>query len=550
MNKLLRGLVLLGVLGLIFVLRILGIALISLSRRMPAMKNRMPLICATLVSLAVPLGSMAASRPNILFIMSDDHAAHAISAYGSRVNQTPNIDRLAKAGMRFDNCFAVNSICSPSRATILTGKYSHLNGVPTFNRFDGSQPTVAKYLQAAGYYTGMIGKWHLGSDPTGFDKWTILPGQGVYADPAFLEPEGRRVIKGYVTDVITDLALDFLKNRPKDKPFFLMCHHKAPHRNWEPDAKHRAMFANKHIPEPPTLRDDYATRTDAIRECRQKVFDDMTRRDLKLVPPADLTGEARNQWLNVKPTEVETEVTGKKQKLTGEALNAWKYQRYMQDYLACVQSVDDNVGRLLDWLDQNALSKNTLVIYTSDQGFFLGDHGLYDKRFMYEASAKMPFLVRWPGVTKPGSVQDAMAINPDFAPTFMDLAGLPVPADMQGRSLVPLLKGQRPADWRTSWYYRYYHDPGDHNTRAHYGVRTDTHKLIYFWKKDQWEMYDLVRDPDELHNLYNDRAQKDMVEKLKAELHRLKKGVKDDDQFANQQPPPGASGQPAPKRKK
>jgi arylsulfatase A-like enzyme len=517
---------------------------------MECMKNRSFIIFTILIALASALPGGAAERPNILFIMSDDHAAHAISAYGSRVNQTPNLDRLAKAGMRFDNCFAVNSICSPSRATILTGKYSHLNGVPTFNRFDGSQPTVAKYLQAAGYYTGMIGKWHLGSDPTGFDKWSILPGQGIYFDPQFIEPDGRRVIKGYVTDVITDLAIQFLTERPKDKPFFLMCHHKAPHRAWEPDLKHRTMFAGKNIPEPATLRDDYATRTDAIRECRQKVFEDLTRRDLKLEPPADLKGEVRNEWLSVKPTEVETEVNGKKQKLTGEALNAWKYQRYMQDYLACVQSVDDNVGRLLDWLDQNGLSKNTLVIYTSDQGFFLGDHGLYDKRFMYEVSIRMPFLVRWPGVIKPGSVQEAMAINPDFAPTFMDLAGLPVPPDMQGRSLSPLFKGERPADWRTSWYYRYYHDPGDHNTRAHYGVRTATHKLIYFWKKDQWEMYDLSKDPNELHNLYNDAAQKETVAQLKAELYRLKKDVKDEDQFANEQPPQGVGGQPARKRKK
>ncbi len=513
------------------------------------MKRFLALISTCLLPLGLALGQSAASRPNILFIMSDDHAAHAISAYGSRVNQTPNMDRLAKGGMRFENCFAVNSICSPSRATILTGKYSHLNGVPTFNRFDGSQPTVAKYLQAAGYYTGMIGKWHLGSEPTGFDKWSVLPGQGAYFDPAFLEAEGRRVIKGYVSDIITDLSLDFIKNRPKDKPFFLMCHHKAPHRSWEPDAKHRAMFAGKQIPEPATLRDDYAARTDAIRECRQKVFEDLNRRDLKLEPPAGLKGAALNEWLNVKPTEVETEVNGKKQKLTGETLNAWKYQRYMQDYLACIQSVDDNVGRLLDWLDQNGLAKNTVVIYTSDQGFFLGDHGLYDKRFMYEESVKMPFLVRWPGVIKPGSVQEAMAINPDFAPTFMDLAGLRTPADMQGRSLAPLFKGQRPADWRTSWYYRYYHDPGDHNTRAHYGVRTDTHKLMYFWKKNQWEMYDLVKDPDELHNLYNDPAQKDQVAKLKTELYRLKKEVKDDDQFANEQPPHDVGGQPATKRK-
>ena len=516
---------------------------------MPGMKNLQIMLSACLFGLALPLSSLAATRPNILFIMSDDHAAHAISAYGSRVNQTPNLDRLARAGMRFDNCFAVNSICSPSRATILTGKYSHLNGVPTFNRFDGSQPTVAKYLQAAGYYTGMIGKWHLGSDPTGFDYWKILPGQGVYFDPAFLDADGRHVIKGYVTDIIADLSIDFIKNRPKDKPFFLMCHHKAPHRSWDPDEKHRVMFAGKHIPEPATLRDNYATRTDAIRECQQKVFTDLTRTDLKLVPPPGLTGAARNQWLSVKPTEVEIEVNGKKQTLTGDALNAWKYQRYMQDYLACVQSVDDNVGRLVDWLDQNGLGTNTIVIYTSDQGFFLGDLGLYDKRFMYEPSIKMPFIVRWPGMIKPGSVQDALAINPDFSSTFMDAAGLPVPADMQGRSLTPLLKGQHPADWRTSFYYRYYHDPGDHNTRAHYGVRTTTHKLICFWKKDQWEMYDLVKDPNELHNLYHDPAQKETAVQLKKELYRLKQEVKDDDQFANQQPPQGVGPAPEGKRK-
>jgi arylsulfatase A-like enzyme len=501
---------------------------------------------AAIVGGAITLAG-AQGRPNILFIMSDDHAAHAIGAYGSRVNRTPNLDRLAASGVRFANCFCVNSICSPSRATILTGKYSHLNGVPTFNRFDGSQPTVAKYLQVAGYYTGMIGKWHLGSDPTGFDQWTILPGQGVYYNPAFLTPKGGRVIQGYVTDIITDLAIDFLNNRPKDKPFFLMCHHKAPHRPWDPDERHRAMFAGTQIPEPPTLRDDYATRTDAIRECTQKVFKDLTRRDLKLEPPAGLSGSALKEWLSTKPAEVQIELDGKIQTLTGDALNAWKYQRYLQDYLACVQSIDDNVGRLLDWLDRNGLASNTVVIYTSDQGFFLGDHGLYDKRFMYEASVRMPFLVRWPGVAKAGLVQEAMAINPDFAPTFMDIAGLKTPGDMQGRSLAPLLKGEPPADWRTSYYYRYYHDPGDHNTRAHYGVRTMTHKLICFWKKDQWEFYDLTQDPDELHNLYNDPAQQEAVAKLKLELFRLKKEVKDNDKYAYEQPPPGVDGQPAAK---
>jgi arylsulfatase A-like enzyme len=478
-------------------------------------------------------------RPNILFIMTDDHAAHAMSCYGSAVNQTPNLDRLATEGMRFDRCFVVNSICTPSRASILTGKYSHRNGVPVFNRFDGSQPTVAKYLQAAGYHTGMIGKWHLGSDPTGFDQWMVLPGQGLYFDPAFLTPTGRVVLKGYATDLITDLAIGFMKDRPKDRPFFLMYHHKAPHRPWEPDAKHRAMFAHRVIPEPPTLRDDYATRTDALRENKQRIFADLTRRDLKLQPPAELTGTNRASWLDLKPAEVEIEIDGQKRTLTGEALNRWKYQRYMQDYLACVQSVDDNVGRVLDWLDANGLRESTVVIYTSDQGFFLGDHGLYDKRFMYEPSLKMPFLVRWPGRIRPGSVEDAMILNTDFAPTFMELAGLKVPADMQGRSLVPLWTGKHPSSWRQSMYYRYYHDPGDHDTRAHYGIRTLTHKLIYYWKKDQWELFDLVRDPQEMRNLYEDPGQQKVVARLKKELARLKKEVQDNDEFANEQPPPG-----------
>ncbi len=497
------------------------------------------LIVAGLVTCELP----AAQPPNILFIMSDDHAAHAISAYGSRVNTTPSLDRLGKEGMRFDRCFAVNSICTPSRATILTGKYSHINGTPVFNRFDGSQPTVAKYLQAAGYHTGMIGKWHLGSDPTGFDSWTILPGQGLYFDPAFLDVHGRRVIKGYVTGIITDLALDFLRERPKDKPFFLMCHHKAPHRSWEPEPKYRNSFAARKIPEPTTLRDDYETRSDAIKECQQKVFTDLTRRDLKLTPPADLEGPARNAWLGVKPTEVETVIDGVSKKLTGAALDAWKYQRYMQDYLACIQSVDDSVGRLLEYLDTEKLATNTIVIYTSDQGFFLGDHGLYDKRFMYEPSIRMPFLVRWPGHIQPGTVQTALAINPDFAPTFMDAAGLKVPDDMQGVSLIPLFLGKKPENWRTGFYYRYYHDPGDHNTRAHYGLRAETHKLIYFWKKDQWEMFNLLTDPDEMHNLYSEPAQQETVKALKAELYRLKKELKDEDQFADKQPPAGVDGQ-------
>jgi arylsulfatase A-like enzyme len=500
------------------------------------------LILAVLVSaLAAP--GVAADRPNIVFIMSDDHAAHAIGAYGSRVNQTPNIDRLAREGLVMRNVFATNSICTPSRAAILTGQYSHLNGVPVFNRFDSSRMTVARLLQQGGYYTGMIGKWHLGSDPVGFDWWEILPGQGAYMNPVLYTATGEKTYTGrYVTDVTTDLAIDFMKNRPKGKPFFLMLHNKAPHRPWEPDATHRAQFADRWIPEPETFWDTYATRTDALRENRQRVADDLTRRDLKLEPPADLTGTELTSWLSVKPMEVTIVRDGKPVSLTGDALVRWKYQRYMKDYLATIQSVDDNVGRLLAFLDAGGLTKNTIVIYTSDQGFFLGDHGMYDKRFMYEESLRMPFLIRWPNVIKAGTRSDAIGLNVDFAPTFLQAAGLPVPGDMQGRSLVPVLRGRTPSDWRSSMYYRYYHDPGHHNTPAHYGVRTRTHKLIYYWKKAQWELFDLAADPFELHNLYGEPGHEQLTAGLKAELLRLKQAVRDDDQFANQQPPDGVDG--------
>jgi arylsulfatase A-like enzyme len=498
--------------------------------------------------LLLVLGHTAATqatrpRPNIIFIMSDDHAAHAISAYGSRVNRTPNIDRLARDGAIFLNVFATNSICTPSRATILTGQYSHINGVTVFNRFDSSRTTVASLLQRGGYYTGMIGKWHLGSDPVGFDRWEIVPGQGVYHDPEFYTATSDTTFTGrYATDVITDLGIDFIAHRPRSKPFFLMLHHKAPHRPWEPNDVHQHEFASRWIPEPPTLWDSYATRTDALHENEQRVARDLTRRDLKLPVPTGLTSTESTTWLAVKPDTVTTMRGPDTLTLTGEALARWKYQRYMQDYLATVQSVDDNVGRLLDYLDKNGLSENTIVIYTSDQGFFLGDHGLFDKRFMYEESLRMPFLVRWPGVVRRGFRVDAMALNVDFAPTFLEAAGLPVPASMQGRSLVPLLRRRTPADWRRSMYYRYYHDPGDHNTRAHYGVRTLTHKLIYFWKKDQWELFDLVNDPQELNNLYGQPGHEAISATLKAELLRLKREVRDEDQLANEQLPDGVDG--------
>ena len=512
-------------------------------RRIPAVTKS---LLTVLVWAALLLPAAAADRPNIIFIMSDDHAAHAIGAYGSRVNQTPHIDRLAREGMLLRNVFVTNSICTPSRAAILTGQYSHLNGVPVFNRFDSSRTTVATLLQAAGYHTGMIGKWHLGSDPAGFDRWEILPGQGAYANPLLYTATAEKTYTGrYVTDVITDLAIGFLKERPRNRPFFLMVHHKAPHRPWEPDASHRAQFADRWIPEPETFWDTYATRTDALRENLQRVAGDMTRRDLKLAPPADLSGPALTAWLSTKPDSVTVMRDGGEVTLTGEPLTRWKYQRYMRDYLATVQSVDDNIGRLLGFLDTAGLARNTIVVYTSDQGFFLGDHGLYDKRFMYEESLRMPFLVRWPAAIKAGSRSEAMALNVDFAPTFLDAAGVKVPADMQGRSLLPVLRGKPPADWRSAMYYRYYHDPGDHNTRAHYGVRTATHKLIYFWKKDQWELFDLVKDPNELHNLYGQPGQEQLTQTLKAELQRLKQAVRDDDRFANEQPPNGVDGPPA-----
>ena len=490
------------------------------------------LIAALLLAAAAPFA--LADKPNILFIFSDDHAQHAISAYGSRVNKTPHIDRLAVEGARFTHCFVTNSICTPSRATLLTGQYSHLNGVPVFNRFDGSRDTVAKHMQAGGYHTGMIGKWHLGSDPTGFDRWIVLPGQGAYWDPAFLVPGHRLTIKGHTTDIIGDLGVEFLETRPKDKPFFLMLHHKAPHRAWEPDERNKALFKDAVIPEPDTLWDDYATRPAALPENQQTVAHDLTRRDLKLEPPSDLKGRARNQWLQQKPTEVT--VDGKT--LIGKDLVKWKYQRYMQDYLACVQGVDDNVGKILDYLDRTDLAKNTIVIYAADNGWYLGDLGLYDKRFMYEPGLHVPLLARGPGV-KAGITPDQMVANIDWAPTFLDLAGLSVPDSMQGRSLAPLLRGESPADWRKSFYYRYYHSPGHHNTAAHYGVRTATHKLIYYWDKNAYELFDLTLDPTEQHNLlYADSdANKPEVARifheLKTEIVRLQNEFRDEGQYAD-----------------
>jgi len=436
-------------------------------------------------------------RPNIVFIMADDHASHALSCYGSKINKTPNLDRIAQEGMRLDNCFCTNSICAPSRAAILTGKYSHLNGVINNRvKFDGTQQTFPKLLQQAGYQTAMVGKWHLKTAPTGFDYWKILPGQGLYHDPIMIEMGEKKKFEGYVTDLITDAAMGFVKNRDKDKPFCLMYHHKAPHRSWMPDEKHAHMYDDRDIPTPETFDDDYAGRGTAAKEAEMRVADHLNEKDVKIAPPDGLTPEQ---------------------------LKHWKYQRYIKDYLRVIASVDDNVGRFLDFLEAEGLVEDTVVIYTSDQGFYLGDHGWFDKRFMYEESLRMPFLIRYPREIAPGAVSDAMVLNVDFAPTFLDFAGVAVPGDMQGRSIRPVLGGKTPGDWRTSMYYQYFEYPAVHMVRKHYGVRTERYKLIhYYGDVDEWELFDLEKDPHELHSVYDDPGYADTAATLKAELTRLR----------------------------
>jgi len=463
---------------------------------------------------------------NIIFIMTDDHASHALSCYGSRINKTPNLDRLAKEGMLFKNSFCTNSICAPCRAVILTGKYSHLNGViDNRKRFDGSQQTFPKLLQRVGYQTAMIGKWHLKTDPTGFDYWNVLPGQGTYYNPAMKEMGQRKKYTGYTTDIITDHCLKWLKERKPDKPFCLMYQHKAPHRAWEPGPKYLNMYDDVTIPEPDNLFDDYSNRGRAAKEQDMSIEKTMNKRDLKLVPPGNLTPEQKKLWdaaYNPKNEAFE------KANLKGKDLVRWKYQRYVKDYLRCIASVDDNVGRLLDYLDESGLTEDTVVFYTSDQGFYLGDHGWFDKRFMYEESLRMPLLVRCPGEIKPGSVNEDIVLNLDFAPTFLDIVGISKPDDMQGRSICRLLQGKTPKDWRKSMYYHYYEYPAVHSVKRHYGVRTQRYKLIHFYNDiDEWELYDLKKDPREMKNVFNDPAYADTVKKLKVELQRLRKKYKD-----------------------
>jgi arylsulfatase A-like enzyme len=485
-------------------------------------------LIATSRAVADEAANKPNARPNILFIMSDDHGSQALSCYGSKVNQTPNLDRIAKTGMRFDRCFVTNSICGPSRAVILTGKYSHLNGFATnTDRFDGSQPTVATILQKAGYQTAVIGKWHLASTPVGFDHYHILEGQGPYYNPRMLTPQGPVKHVGYTTDIITDEALSWLKEeRQSDRPFFLMLHHKAPHRNWMPAPRHFQKYDEVVLPEPATLFDDYAGRGSAARSQEMTIERHLTDHDLKLAPQRELNEEQRQQWdAYYEPANR----AFREAKLEGRDLVRWKYQRYAKDYLRCIDAVDEGVGHVLDYLDESGLAENTVVIYTSDQGWYLGEHGWYDKRWMYEESLRTPLLVRWPGRTASGSTCEAMTMNLDFASTFLEVAGEPVPEDMQGQSLAPLLAGETPADWRRSIYYHYYEFPGPHSVAKHRGVRTERYKLIEFYELGEWELYDLQDDPEELKNIFADPAQAKNVEELKRELERLRVAFKDID---------------------
>ena len=474
-------------------------------------------------------------RPNIIYIMSDDHAYQAVSAYGGPLKDlapTPNIDRIAANGMRFDRCLVTNSISGPCRAVVLTGKYSHLNGFLSneAKEFDGSQQTFPKLLQAAGYNTAMIGKWHLGSDPTGFDHWEVLPGQGHYYNPDFITRDGRKRNEGYVTELITEKCLEWLRGaKDQKKPFMLMMHHKAPHREWQPGPNELTLYTDVTFPEPPTLFDDYSGRGSAAREQDMTISKTMRLiEDLKLYPDTMKTKNVGLNRMNPDQEAAWDEVYDpiiKKfygSKLSGDDLVRFKYQRYMQDYLASIAAVDKSVGAVLDYLKENGLDKNTVVVYVSDQGFYLGEHGWFDKRFMYEESYRTPLLIQWPDVTQPGSINTDIVSNLDFAETILDIAGVQVPDDMQGASMVPLLKGNTPADWRQEHYYHYYEYPSVHSVKRHYGISTGQFKLIHFYYDvDEWELYDFRNDPMEMNNRYNDPA----FESVKEDLHKRLKEI-------------------------
>lgn len=476
-----------------------------------------------------------AKRPNIIFIFSDDHAFQAISAYGSKLMQTPNIDRIAREGAIFRNALVGNSICGPSRATLLTGKYSHMNGY-TLNekKFDITQELFPRTLQQNGYQTAWIGKWHLGSLPEGFDYWRILPGQGHYYNPNFIEKGGDTTrVNGYVSDLITGFSVNWLEKRDTTKPFFMVVGHKATHREWLPDLQDLGAYDSIDFPLPANFKDDYKGR---IAAQNQDMTIDKTMRlkeDLKVHANYDkgiysrFSPEQKERFRNYYEGKVSREFD--QQKLTGDALVRWKYQRYLKDYLATARSLDRNIGALLDYLDKSGLAENTVVVYASDQGFYLGEHGWFDKRFIYEESLRTPFLIRYPGVIKPGTSINQLMVNIDWAATMLDIAGVPAQKEIQGTSFLPLVKGDT-TGWRKAAYYHYYEFPQPHHVYPHFGVRTEKYTLARFYDQtDAWELYDLEKDPGQVKNLYGEKGYEQVTDTLKQQLRELIKTYKDEE---------------------
>jgi arylsulfatase A-like enzyme len=480
--------------------------------------------------------AQSTERPNVIFIFSDDHAYQAISAYGSKLAKTPNIDRIANEGAILLNNVVTNSICGPSRATLLTGKYSHLNGYTLNERkFNINQPVFPEQLQKNGYQTAWIGKMHLGSLPHGFDYLDVLPGQGHYYSPDFVNGSGDTVRhKGYVSNVITDLSLDWLKKRDASKPFFMVVGHKATHREWLPDLQELGAYDDVTFPVPPTFHDKYQNREAAAR---QDMTIDKTMRlkeDLKVHADYERSGiynrfspEEKKQFMAYYEGKVSKEFDDKK--LSGDALVQWKYQRYLRDYLATARSLDRNIGKLLEYLDQSGLAKNTIVVYASDQGFYMGEHGWFDKRFIYEESLKTPFVIRYPGVIKPGTRVEKIVSNIDWAPTLLDMTKTTIPGDIQGKSFAPLLMG-KDTPWRKAAYYHYYEFPEPHHVYPHFGVRTDQYTLVHFYGGlDTWELYDLKKDPQQVTNLFGKPGYEKITTELKAQLKALMIEYKDDE---------------------
>ncbi len=477
-------------------------------------------------------------RPNILFIMSDDHASHAITAYGGiydEYQQTPNIDRIANEGIKFNNVFCTNAICGPSRAAILTGKYSHLNGYyknESGGKFDSAQWTFPQALHDAGYQTAMVGKWHLGTEPVGFDfyKYHDNPGQqGFYYDPIYNENGKKVEEEGYATTLTTDFALEWLQtDRNGEKPFLMMLQYKAPHRNWDPEEKYLDLFEGVEMPYPPTFNDDYEGREQTAGDT-DMTMDFFNRKDMKLLPPDNLTNGELKKWLSWGNKRGHGEGWLPSDTMTLEEARKWKYQRYIKDYLACVRSVDDNIGRVLQYLDESGLAENTIVVYTSDQGFYLGDHGWFDKRFMYEQSLRMPFLMRYPAQIEQPAENNDIITNVDFAPTLLDFAGVKVPEAVQGASFVQNAVAETPESWDQSMYYHYYEFPFWHHVQPHYGIRNQRYKLIHFYYDvDIWEFYDLENDPNELNNLIDNPEYADLIAEMKEQLKAKQKRYNDD----------------------